>query len=162
MSFSSPAPQSESYSAQSRADEKWGTGPHLPERVAGNSRSPQNAGMTDLNREEVKARLEASEARVATAVEGIRGELGTMRAEFGAMRAEAAANAKVSQARADEFYAEAKSVLAEIRLANEQQKVAIYGVGYKVITWTLGTILAVGGLALGAWRAFSTMAGSLP
>ncbi|MCD9005183.1 hypothetical protein LDO31_02840 [Luteimonas sp. XNQY3] len=116
--------------------------------------------MTDVTRHEMNARLEASEARVATVAESIRGELSAMRTDFVAMRAQSESDAKISQARASEFYAEAGKVLAEIRLANSEHKVSMYGVGYKVIAWTLGTILAVGGVALGAWRAFAAASGS--
>ncbi|MCC8492167.1 hypothetical protein [Xanthomonas citri] len=102
--------------------------------------------MSDINREEVKARLEASEARVAMSAEIIRSEMSQLRSEM-SMHAERA------QASADKFYTEAGKVLAEIRLSNAEHKVAMYGVGYKVIAWTLGTILAFGSVGLGAWKA---------
>jgi len=102
--------------------------------------------MSDLNREEVKARLEAAEARIATSVEAIR-------ADSAALRAEMRSQGERAQGSADRFYAEAGKILAEIHLANERQKVEIYGLGYKVIAWTLGTMLAIGGVSLSAYNA---------
>jgi hypothetical protein len=102
--------------------------------------------MSEMNREEAKARLEASEARVATAVEA-------MRADNTALRSEIRAQGERAQVSADRFYAEAGKVLAEIHLANERQKVELYGLGYKVFSWTLATVLAVGGLSIGAYNA---------
>jgi len=119
-----------------------------------------DADMSEVTRNEMNARLEASEARVATVAEGIRGELSAMRADFAAMRAQSEADAKIAQARASEFYADARSALTEIKLASEQNKVTIYGIGYKVIAWTLGTILAVGSVALGVWRALAASGGA--
>ena len=43
--------------------------------VAQPGESPHDALMTDMNREEVKARLDATEAKVASAIDGMRAEM---------------------------------------------------------------------------------------
>lgn len=109
--------------------------------------APHDRRMTEVTRHEMAARLDATEARVALAAE-------SMRSDMGQLRSEMAANAERAQANADRFYADAGRVLAEIRMTNSEHKAALYGVGYRVIAWTLGTILAVAGIAIGAYRAF--------
>ena len=121
--------------------------------LAPDAPSPNTAGMSDeMNRHEVTARLEASEARVALAVEGMRSDMAQLRSDM-------SVHAERSEAKAETFYAEAGKVLAEIRAANAEHKASLYGVGYKVIAWTLGTILAVSGVAVGVYRAALATAG---
>ena len=129
--------------------------------------SPHDLRMNDVSRHEMSAALAASEARVATIVESMRADAAELRAELregnALIKAQgeiAKAGAERFQADADRFYADARTLLAEsrtalseIRLAGEQNKTAMMGLGYKVITWTLGTILAVGGVSIGAYNA---------
>ncbi|WP_155760196.1 hypothetical protein [Stenotrophomonas maltophilia] len=127
--------------------------------------------MSDISRSELDARLASSEAKVDRIVERMRADAAELRADLKAdsatLRAdvrEALADIKASgesaKANADRFYAEAKTLLAEsraalteIRLAGEQNKTVMMGMGYKVITWTLGTILAIGGFSVGVYNA---------
>jgi hypothetical protein len=83
----------------------------------------------------------------------MRAEMTELRADLRGGMAEIRAQGERAQVNADRFYAEAGKVLAEIRLANSEHKVGLYGAGYKVITWTLGTVLALIGVAFGAYRA---------
>jgi hypothetical protein len=133
--------------------------------------SPHHAPMSDITRSELDARLSASEAKVDRIVERMRADAAELRADLKAdsatLRAdmrEALSDIKASgesaKANADRFYAEAKTLLAEsraalteIRLAGEQNKTVMMGMGYKVITWTLGTILAIGGVSVGVYNA---------
>jgi hypothetical protein len=109
--------------------------------------------MNDTNREEVKARLEASEARVASALDGIRADTAVLRSDISAGLAKIQAQGEQMKADAGTFYAEARTVLTEIRLAQEQAKSSAYAIGYKVIVWSVSTVLALAGLALGGYNA---------
>lgn len=137
---------------------------------------PIVASMSDVTRHEMNATLAASEARVATLVESMRADAAGLRAELRESNAHikaqgeiAKASAERFQADADRFYADARTLLAEsrtalseIRLAGEQNKTALMGLGYKVITWTLGTILAIGGVSIGAYNAIKRPSTSTP
>lgn len=119
-----------------------------------------DARMGDMDREEVKARLEASEARVATVVESMRADAAELRSQLHTGLEQIKSQGAVAQASADKFYAqsesllaESKTLLAEIRMAGEKNRADVMGMGYKVITWTLATILTVGSLSVGAYNA---------
>ena len=103
--------------------------------------------MNGPTREEVTARLEATEARVAMAVESIRGD-------STAMRSEMSSHFERLQASQDRFHAQAGKVLAEIELSNEKHKVSIYGIGYKIFAWSFATVLAIAGVAATVYRLF--------
>ncbi|HEL4191542.1 TPA: hypothetical protein UM521_000339 [Stenotrophomonas maltophilia] len=136
--------------------------------------------MSDITRSELDARLSASEAKVDRIVERMRADAAELRADLKAdsatLRAdmrEALSDIKASgesaRTNADRFYAEAKTLLAEsraalteIRLAGEQNKTVMMGMGYKVITWTLGTILAIGGVSIGVYNALKPKSPLLP
>lgn len=94
------------------------------------------AAMSEMNREEVKARLEASEARVTASNEAIKGEFVALRGEFVGLRHEVAAG------------------LDKILLAVERGKSERYASGYKIITWTIGTVVALAGLGIAFYRTF--------
>lgn len=106
-----------------------------------------NSPMNDLTRQEVQARIEASEARVAMVAESIKSDMSGLRSEI-------SAQAKISQAAAETFYARANQVLSQIDLSNEKHKNALYGTGYKVIVWTVGTVITLGVLGMTAYRFF--------
>ncbi len=142
--------------------------------------SPHHVLMSDITRSELDARLSASEAKVDRIVERMRADAAELRADLKAdsatLRAdmrEALSDIKASgesaRTNADRFYAEAKTLLAEsraalteIRLAGEQNKTVMMGMGYKVITWTLGTILAIGGVSVGVYNALKPKSPLLP
>jgi biotin operon repressor len=125
------------------------------EPVANAPAKPETGSMSDLNREEVKARLEASEAKMATSVEGLRADGATLRADVNSALAEIRAQGDRAQASADKFYSEAGRLLAEIRLAGEQNKTAVMGMGYKIAAWLFGAIVAVASLSLAIYKAVS-------
>lgn len=123
-------------------------------RVDTRTAPPHDDGvMTSITREEVAAKLEASEARVATAVEAMRADAAELRAELREGHAQQKAQAEQAQAEASKFYAEAGRVLAEIRLAGEQNKTALMSIGYKAATWTLATFLALASFGIAAYNA---------
>ncbi|UGB46965.1 hypothetical protein LQ772_06650 [Frateuria edaphi] len=111
------------------------------------------ADMSDMNREEVKARLEASEARVATAVESMRADSAALRADLQTGLKTIEAQGSVMRSEAASFFADARRVLAEIQVAQEKDRNQYYALGYKVIVWSFGTVLTVAGLGLGFWNA---------
>ena len=127
--------------------------PMISEELESRHADPDHRRMSDMTRDEIKSRLEASEARVATAVEGMRADAANLRADVKAALSEIRSQGDRAQASADKFYADAGRMLAEIRLAGEQNKTTVMGMGYKVITWTLGTILAIGGVSVGVYNA---------
>lgn len=110
-------------------------------------------GMNDMSREEVKARLEASEARVATAVEGMRADAAELRGDMAVALGRIQAQGDQMKADSSAFYADARTILAEIRLAQEQNRNTAYAIGYKVIVWAIGTVIALAGLAIGGYNA---------
>jgi hypothetical protein len=109
--------------------------------------------MSDMNREEVKSRLEASEARVATAVEGMRADNAALRADLQTGIKAIEAQGQVMRAEAASFFSDARRVLAEIQVSQEKDRNQYYALGYKVIVWSIGTVLTVTGLGLGLWNA---------
>lgn len=121
---------------------------------------PHDVVMSELTREEISARIEASEARVATVVESLRADASDLRADLRDGMARISSQGEVAQAKADQFYAEAHKLLAEsrtalteIRLAGEQSKVNVMGLGYKFLTWFFGAIVALGGLGATVYTA---------
>lgn len=111
--------------------------------IASVSKAPHDDRMSDMNREEVKARMEASEARVATSIESLKGDFTGLRGEFSALRHEMASG----QSRMD-------VTLAKILLAVEQGKSDRYATGYKVITWSIGTVIAITGIGIVLYKTF--------
>lgn len=128
----------------------------IEESLTADVAQEKNSTMNDMTREEVKARLDASEARVATAIEGVRADAATLRADIKSTLFEIKAQGDRAQVSADRFYAEAGRVLAEIKLAGEQNKTAVMGMGYKVAAWLFGAIVAIGSLSLAVYKAVST------
>lgn len=109
--------------------------------------------MSDMHREEAKARIEASEARVGKVVESMRADAAELRSELHAGLEQIKAQGIVAQANADRFYADARSMLAdskallaEIRHAGEKNRADVMGMGYKILTWIFGAALALCGL----------------
>ncbi|HGM6719894.1 hypothetical protein J5H43_01870 [Stenotrophomonas maltophilia] len=115
--------------------------------------------MSELSREEVQARLDASEARVATSVESMRADAAQLRADVKTSLSEIRAQGDRAQASADRFYSEAGRLLAEIKLAGEQNKTAVMGMGYKVAAWIFGAIVAIASLSLAVYKAVSAAVG---
>lgn len=129
-------------------------------RVEQAPKKPHPSGMNDLTRQEMQASLAASEARVSALVESMRADAAELRAELregaGAMKqglAQIKASGDAAQAHADRFYAEARTLLAdsraaltEIKLAGEQNRTNVMALGYKILTWFFGAILATSGL----------------
>ena len=120
---------------------------------ATNGQQVQNDAMSDMHREEAKARIEASEARVAAVVESMRADAAELRSEVHAGLEQIKAQGVVAQANADTFYADArtiladsKTLLAEIRQAGEKNRADVMGMGYKILTWIFGALLALCGL----------------
>lgn len=97
-------------------------------RVENTGAQHHDADMSDMNREEVKARLEASEARVATSMETMRSDLG------------------IGLAKIDIGLAKMDTTLAQILVAVEKGKSDRYAAGYKIITWSIATVVALAGL----------------
>lgn len=123
------------------------------ERVEKLSADGERTRMGDLNREEVKARLETAEARIATAVESMRADAAELRSDLHTGLEQMKAQGMVAQANADKFYAQAgsiladsKTLLAEIRQAGEKNRADMMGMGYKALTWIFGAALTLCGL----------------
>lgn len=123
---------------------------------------PNINAMNEVTRHELAATVAASEARVATVVEGMRADAAELRAELREGNALMKAQGEKLQAQAIEasaaagrFYSDAGRLLAEIKLAGEQNKTAVMGMGYKVAAWLFGTILAIGSLSLAVYKAVS-------
>ena len=109
--------------------------------------------MSDMDRVEVKARLEASEARVGKVVESMRADAAELRSQLHTGLEQIRAQGAVAQASADKFYAQAgalladsKTLLAEIRQAGEKNRADVMSMGYKALTWLFGAALALCGL----------------
>lgn len=111
--------------------------------VAPDPGTSHHVAMTDMSREEVKARLEASEARVAASMETLRSDLGA-----------GVARIDVGLSKIDTGLAKMDAKLAEILMAVEKGKSDRYATGYKIITWTIGTVFALAGLLLSIYRTF--------
>lgn len=131
-------------------------------QLANDSEAEEDKAVSEITRQELDARLEASEARVAMAVESMRADAASLRADVRDGLNEIKIQGVSAQASAEKFYADAGKLLAEIHLANERQKVELYGLGYKVIAWTLGTMLAVGSVAVAVYGVISPRQQSVP
>lgn len=107
-----------------------------PPDIDPEAKNLHDEAMPDMNREEVKARLEASEARVAASHEAIKGEFTALKGEFAGLRHEMA------------------SGLDRILLAVEKGKSDRYATGYKVITWSIGTVFTLVALGLALYKTF--------
>jgi hypothetical protein len=125
----------------------------LAESVEMPETKPQVEAMSEMNREEVKARLEASEARVATVVESMRADSEGLRFELREGLSQIKVLGQISQANADKFYADAhkmmaesRTVLTEIKLAGEQNRTNVMAMGYKFAAWIFGAVIALSGL----------------
>jgi hypothetical protein len=112
-----------------------------------------HSSMSDMTREEVKARLEASEARVSTVVETMRSDAAELKSELHTGLEQIKAQGIAAQVNADKFYAQAgtllaesKTLLAEIRQAGEKNRADVMSMGYKALTWIFGAALALCGL----------------
>lgn len=117
-----------------------------PPNIAADLLEPHTETMADLTREELNAKLEACEARVAAAVESMRADWHGLRADVTQGIAEIRTQGERSQAAADRFYAEAGRVLAEIRLAGEKNRSTVMELGYRVAAWVFGAIVTLGSL----------------
>lgn len=111
--------------------------------VAPGGTKSHDAVMSDMSREEVKARLEASEARVAASMETLRSDLGA-----------GVARIDVGLAKIDTGLAKMDTTLAQILMAVEKGKSDRYATGYKIITWSIGTVFALASLALAIYKTF--------
>ncbi|MDR7070518.1 hypothetical protein J2X02_003383 [Pseudoxanthomonas japonensis] len=108
--------------------------------------APHHVDMAGPTREEINARLEAAEARVAWAVESMRAEVKTGVADIKTLGVEMKAQADKAQATADRFYADAGKVLAEIKLQGEVNRTQIMSMGYKFAAWFLGALVGLASL----------------
>lgn len=111
--------------------------------VADDPLKSHHAVMSEMSREEVKARLEASEARVAASMETLRSDLGA-----------GVARIDVGLAKIDTGLAKMDTTLAQILTAVEKGKSDRYATGYKIITWSIGTVFALASLALAIYKTF--------
>lgn len=113
--------------------------------------------MSEMQRDEVKARIEASEARMATLAELVRSEAVTARAEITVGFRDLRAINDSIKADAAVFHAEAGRTFADLHRAHAANKADTYALGYRVATWVFGTLLTLMTLALAmykAWRDF--------
>lgn len=125
----------------------------VKESIELNRLALEESSMSDVTREEVKARLEASEARVSTVVEAMRSDAAELRSELHTGLEQIRSQGVIAQANADKFYAQAgalladsKTLLAEIRQAGEKNRADVMSMGYKALTWLFGAVLALCGL----------------
>ena len=102
----------------------------------------------------MNARLEASEARMATLAEGIRADNAAARADLAIGLRDIKGVGESIKAEASVFYADAARVLAEMHKAHAVNKTETYAIGYKVATWVFGTLLTLVTVSLAAYKAW--------
>jgi hypothetical protein len=107
--------------------------------------------MSDINRDEVKARLEASEARVATIAEALRSDSDRLRLQVAAISDSVRANAEIAKEQMSSFRSEMSSSRSEMLRIASETRAEISGELHKQRTWiltgaltTLVAILGVG------------------
>jgi hypothetical protein len=108
---------------------------------------PHTEAMTEMNREEVKARLEAAEARVQSMAEGMRADNDRLRSSFESSANKIDAAGSVAQAEMNAFRQEmlrsSSETLASV--ANEVHTMKAW-----VLSGALSALLAIFGLVLSA------------
>jgi hypothetical protein len=99
--------------------------------------------MSDINRDEVKSRLEASEARIATAVEGMRSDNDRLRSQMSAIAASFQANAEIAKEQMASFGSEMLRISVDTRavISNEVHNLRAW-----VLTGALTGLVATLGL----------------
>jgi hypothetical protein len=115
--------------------------------------------MSDINRDEVKARLEASEARVATIAETLRSDSDRLRLQVAAITHSVQANAEIAKEQMSSFRSEMSSFRSDmssfrsemLRIASET-RAEVSGEVHKqrawILTGALTTLVAILGVGV--------------
>lgn len=118
--------------------------------------------MNTMSREEVEQRIRVAEANSRAALAEFREEAAKLRSDLragndqiGLVLKEVKSQGEANVAQSTTFYSKANEVLGQIKLAGEQNKTWLMSIGYKVLTWFFGAIVAIASVSLAVYKAVS-------